>query len=100
MLLGTLGSANIRIGLASQDTPLNIAHCIARHTTQVPRRNVQDQVSYTFLTSVLFIALYGLVIIIVFGFQLLNSQVSTTQYMEREKAYDTVSLCTLLPLMR
>ncbi|PQM40974.1 actin-related protein 9 [Prunus yedoensis var. nudiflora] len=55
------GSANIRIGLASQDTPLNFAHCIARHTTQVPRRNVQDQVSYTFLTSVLFIALYGLI---------------------------------------
>lgn len=42
-----LGSANIRIGLAQQDTPITIPHCVARRTTganSTPRRNVQDQV--------------------------------------------------------
>ncbi|RDX94790.1 Actin-related protein 9, partial [Mucuna pruriens] len=58
------GSANIRIGLASQDTPFNVPHCIARHTKQVPKRNVVDQ--------------------------MLNSQVTTAQHMEREKAYDVI----------
>nr|KYP60796.1 Actin-related protein 9 [Cajanus cajan] len=58
------GSANIRIGLASQDAPFNIPHCIARHTKQVPKRNVIDQ--------------------------MLNSQVTTAQHMDREKAYDVV----------
>lgn len=43
-----LGSANIRIGRAQQDSPLNIPHCIARRTSQVPKRNVQDQVSLYF----------------------------------------------------
>jgi len=37
------GSASIRIGLASQDTPFNIPHCIARHTKQT-EGNVIDQV--------------------------------------------------------
>ncbi|KAG7018781.1 Actin-related protein 9, partial [Cucurbita argyrosperma subsp. argyrosperma] len=37
-------SANIRIGLASQDAPFYVPHCIARYTNQVPKRNVQDQV--------------------------------------------------------
>uniref|UniRef100_A0A2N9GTB7 Uncharacterized protein n=1 Tax=Fagus sylvatica TaxID=28930 RepID=A0A2N9GTB7_FAGSY len=64
------GSANIRIGLATHDTPFNVPHCIARYTSQVPKRNVQDQ--------------------------MLNSQITTAQHMEREKAYDIVSLCTLL----
>lgn len=53
------GSANIRIGLASQDTPYNIPHCIAHYTKQVPKKNVQDQ--------------------------MLNSQVTTAQHMERER---------------
>ncbi|KAF3650763.1 putative transcription factor MYB1R1-like [Capsicum annuum] len=39
------GSANIRIGLAQQDTPFNIPHCISRRTTQLPKRNVQDQIA-------------------------------------------------------
>ncbi|KAL2463667.1 Actin-related protein 9 [Forsythia ovata] len=59
------GSANIRIGLAQQDTPLNVPHCIARRTTQVPKRSVQDQ--------------------------LINSQVTTAQHMERERAYDIIA---------
>ncbi|KAG4919533.1 hypothetical protein JHK84_056841 [Glycine max] len=37
------GSANVRIGLASQDTPFNIPHCIARHTKQIPNFTVIDQ---------------------------------------------------------
>lgn len=39
--------------------------------------------------------------IFVFGavFQMLNSQVTTAQHMDREKAYDIVSECTLLVLL-
>ncbi|KAL0388442.1 UNVERIFIED_CONTAM: Actin-related protein 9 [Sesamum radiatum] len=58
------GSANVRIGLAQQDAPISVPHCIARRTSQVPKKNVQDQ--------------------------LLNSQVTTAQHMERERAYDIV----------
>ena len=43
-LIGS-GSANIRIGLATQDAPLNIPHCIARYTNQIPKFKVQDQVN-------------------------------------------------------
>ena len=47
------GSANIRIGLATHDTPFNIPHCIARYTSQVPKKNVQDQVRcYRFITYI------------------------------------------------
>lgn len=68
------GSANIRIGLASQDVPFIIPHCIARRTTganKSPRRNVQDQ--------------------------MLNSQVNTAQHMERERAYDTIASWLKIP---
>ncbi|XP_059650895.1 actin-related protein 9 [Cornus florida] len=70
------GSANIRIGLAQQDTPLNIPHCIARRTSganQVPKRNVLDQ--------------------------MLNSQVTTAQHMEREKAYDIIASLLKIPFL-
>lgn len=67
------GSANIRIGLASNDTPFNIPHCIARHTKQVPERNVIDQ--------------------------MLNSQVTTAQHMEREKAYDVIASLLKIPFL-
>ncbi|XP_042028454.1 actin-related protein 9-like isoform X2 [Salvia splendens] len=59
------GSANLRIGLAQQDAPITVPHCIARRTSQMPKRNVQDQ--------------------------LLNSQVTTAQHMERERAYDIIA---------
>ncbi|KAK4427745.1 Actin-related protein 9 [Sesamum alatum] len=59
------GSANVRIGLAQQDAPISVPHCIARRTSQVPKKNVQDQ--------------------------LLNSQVTTVQHMERERAYDIIA---------
>ncbi|WOH12740.1 hypothetical protein DCAR_0832248 [Daucus carota subsp. sativus] len=70
------GSANIRIGLAQQDTPITIPHCVARRTTganSTPRRNVQDQ--------------------------MLNSQVTTAQHMEREKAYDEIASLLKIPFL-
>ncbi|GMH08483.1 hypothetical protein Nepgr_010323 [Nepenthes gracilis] len=70
------GSANIRIGHASQDAPLIIPHCIARRTTganQAPRRNVQDH--------------------------MLNSQVTTAQHVEREKAYDIIAALLKIPFL-
>ncbi|KAG6597379.1 Actin-related protein 9, partial [Cucurbita argyrosperma subsp. sororia] len=67
------GSANIRIGLASQDAPFNIPHCIARYTNQVPKRSVQDQ--------------------------MLNSQVTTAQHMERERAYDVIASLIKIPFL-
>ncbi|RAL38375.1 hypothetical protein DM860_002353 [Cuscuta australis] len=67
------GSANIRVGWAQQDNPLNIPHCIARRTSQVPKRNVQDQ--------------------------MLNSQVTTAQHMEREKAYDIIASLLKIPYL-
>ncbi|CAN1279607.1 Actin-related protein 9 [Linum perenne] len=57
------GSANVRIGAAQQDAPYSIPHCIARHTNQTPKLNVQDQV-------------------------MLNCQVTNSQHMDREQAYN------------
>ncbi|XP_048141259.1 actin-related protein 9-like [Rhodamnia argentea] len=67
------GSANIRVGLAQQDAPFTAPHCIARCTSQVPKRNVQDQ--------------------------MLNSQVTTAQHMEREKAYDIIASLLKIPFL-
>ncbi|KAF7837510.1 actin-related protein 9 [Senna tora] len=67
------GSANIRVGLASQDTPFNIPHCIAHHIKQAPKRNVQDQ--------------------------MLNNQITTAQHMEREKAYDVIASLLKIPFL-
>ncbi|XP_021751791.1 actin-related protein 9-like isoform X2 [Chenopodium quinoa] len=68
------GSANIKIGLGTQDAPLVIPHCIARRTTGAnlhPRKNVVDQA--------------------------LNSQVTTAQHVERERAYDTIASFLKIP---
>ncbi|GKV18994.1 hypothetical protein SLEP1_g29295 [Rubroshorea leprosula] len=67
------GSANLRVGLAHQDTPFIVPHCIARRTTQIPKLNVQDQI--------------------------LNSQVTTAQHMEREKAYDAIASLLKIPFL-
>ncbi|XP_057959859.1 actin-related protein 9 [Malania oleifera] len=67
------GSANVRIGLAQQDAPFNIPHCIARYSNQVPKRNVQDQ--------------------------MLNSQITTAQHIEREKAYDIIASLLKIPFL-
>ncbi|XP_039171698.1 putative disease resistance protein RGA4 [Eucalyptus grandis] len=37
------GSANIGVGLAQQDAPFVVSHCIARYISQLPKRNMQDQ---------------------------------------------------------
>lgn len=86
-----LGSANIRIGLAQQDTPLNVPHCIARRTTQVPKRSVQDQVTSFSQFPMIFLSFLNFLLFFSFLVQLLNSQVTTPQHMERERAYDIVS---------
>ncbi|XP_010672133.2 actin-related protein 9 isoform X1 [Beta vulgaris subsp. vulgaris] len=68
------GSANIKIGLATQDVPLIIPHCIARRTAGAnvpPRKNVIDQ--------------------------MLNHQVTTSQHVERERAYDTIASFLKIP---
>ncbi|KDP40299.1 hypothetical protein JCGZ_02297 [Jatropha curcas] len=67
------GSANVRIGLAPQETPFNIPHCIARYTNQTPKLNVRDQT--------------------------LNSQVTTSQHMDREKAYDVIASLLKIPFL-
>ncbi|CAI9118234.1 OLC1v1019773C1 [Oldenlandia corymbosa var. corymbosa] len=70
------GSANVRIGFAQQDAPLNIPHCIARRITvdgKSTKKNVKDQ---------------GL-----------NSQVTTAQHMEREKAYDVIASLMKIPFL-
>lgn len=99
-----IGSANIRIGLAQQDAPISVPHCIARRTSQLPKKNVQDQVIpnsqilLNFTCEVLwflfmFYSFFWFLFFSTFGFvmQLLNSQVTTAQHMERERAYDIVS---------
>ncbi|XP_058001144.1 actin-related protein 9 isoform X1 [Hevea brasiliensis] len=67
------GSANVRIGLAQQDTPFNIPHCIARYTNQLPKLYVKDQ--------------------------MLNIQVTTAQHMDREKAYDIIASLLKIPFL-
>lgn len=67
------GSANIRVGFAKQDSPINIPHCIARRTNQSSKLNVQDQ--------------------------LLNAQVTTAQHMEREKSYDVIASLLKIPFL-
>ncbi|KAK3043437.1 hypothetical protein RJ639_002016, partial [Escallonia herrerae] len=71
------GSANVRIGLAQQDFPLNVPNCIARRTAGanqgVPKKNVQDQ--------------------------MLNSQVTTAQHVERERAYDIIASLLKIPFL-
>lgn len=70
------GSANVRIGLAQQETPFTIPNCIAQYTNganKAPKKNVQDQ--------------------------MLNSQVTTAQHMEREKAYDIIASLLKIPFL-
>uniref|UniRef100_A0A1J3GRF1 Actin-related protein 9 n=1 Tax=Noccaea caerulescens TaxID=107243 RepID=A0A1J3GRF1_NOCCA len=67
------GSANVRIGLAKQDTPFNVPHCIARRNTQTGKPNVLDQ--------------------------MLNTQVTTNQHVERERAYNTAASLLKIPFL-
>ncbi|CAN8232615.1 unnamed protein product, partial [Cochlearia groenlandica] len=67
------GSANVRIGLAKQDSPFNVAHCIARHTSQPHSPRVIDQ--------------------------MLNTQVNTSQHFDRERAYNTTASLLKIPFL-
>ncbi|XP_020689819.1 actin-related protein 9 isoform X1 [Dendrobium catenatum] len=67
------GSANVRIGFAHQNVPYNIPHCIARRVKSGPKKKVQDQ--------------------------MLNTQATPAQNMEREKAYDMIASSLKIPFL-
>ncbi|KAL1191303.1 Actin-related protein 9 [Cardamine amara subsp. amara] len=67
------GSANIRIGLATYETPFNIPNCIARHNTRTGNLNVVDQI--------------------------LNNEVTTSQKVDRERAYNTAASLLKIPFL-
>ncbi|PUZ46272.1 hypothetical protein GQ55_7G043800 [Panicum hallii var. hallii] len=63
-----LGSANVRMGFASQDVPFNIPHCIVRCIN--PQEGKEQKFSVRD--------------------QMLNYRASSSQNAERESAYDIV----------
>ncbi|XP_039771493.1 actin-related protein 9-like isoform X6 [Panicum virgatum] len=71
------GSANVRMGFASQDVPFNIPHCIARRINpqegKEPKFSVRDQ--------------------------MLNCRVSSSQNAERESAYDIIAALMKIPFL-
>jgi len=71
------GSANVRMGFASQDVPFNIPHCIARRINpqegKEPKFSVQDQ--------------------------MLNCRASSSQNAERESAYDIIAALMKIPFL-
>ncbi|XP_015692069.1 actin-related protein 9 isoform X2 [Oryza brachyantha] len=71
------GSANVRMGFASQDVPFNIPHCIARHITQRnddrPRLSVRDKT--------------------------LNCRATPSLNAERERAYDIIASLLKIPFL-
>ncbi|XP_020580420.1 actin-related protein 9 isoform X2 [Phalaenopsis equestris] len=67
------GSANVRIGFAHQNVPYNIPHCISRYVKSGQQRHVQDQ--------------------------MLNTQATPAQNMEREKAYDMIASFLKVPFL-
>ncbi|WOL05141.1 actin-related protein 9 isoform X1 [Canna indica] len=70
------GSANVRIGFANQQTPFNIPNCIARHV-----KWSKDRLNETVLD------------------QMLSSQASPAQKLERERAYDTIASLLKIPYL-
>nr|CAB3486568.1 unnamed protein product [Digitaria exilis] len=71
------GSANVRMGFASQDVPFNIPHCIARRIHpqegEEPKFFVRDQ--------------------------MLNCHVTSSQNAERESAYDIIAALMKIPFL-
>ncbi|XP_039821775.1 actin-related protein 9 isoform X4 [Panicum virgatum] len=71
------GSANVRMGFASQDVPFNIPHCIARRINpqegKEPKFSVRDQ--------------------------MLNCRASSSQNAERESAYDIIAALMKIPFL-
>ncbi|KAJ0234730.1 Actin-related protein 9 [Hirschfeldia incana] len=68
------GSANVRIGLAKQDTPFNVPHCVARHTNLTPKPNLVDQM-------------------------INNTQVIASQHVDRERAFNTTASLLKIPYL-
>ncbi|KAF5176478.1 actin-related protein [Thalictrum thalictroides] len=73
------GSANVRIGLAAQQVPLNIPQCIARHI----HSNGENQGAATLTLQD----------------QMLNMQATPAQQLEREKAYDIIASLLKIPFL-
>ncbi|CAL5033392.1 unnamed protein product [Urochloa decumbens] len=71
------GSANVRMGFASQDVPFNIPHCIARRINpqegEEPKFSVRDQ--------------------------MLNCHATSSQNAERESAYDIIAALMKIPFL-
>uniref|UniRef100_A0ACD5V0C5 Uncharacterized protein n=1 Tax=Avena sativa TaxID=4498 RepID=A0ACD5V0C5_AVESA len=67
------GSANVRMGFASQDVPFNIPHCIARHKNDASRLLVRDQ--------------------------RLNCRAGSSHNAEREKSYDIIASLLNIPFL-
>ncbi|CAN6271045.1 unnamed protein product [Urochloa humidicola] len=71
------GSANVRMGLASQDVPFSIPHCIARHINpqegEEPKFCVRDQ--------------------------MLSCHATSSQNAERESAYDIIAALMKIPFL-
>ncbi|TVT96889.1 hypothetical protein EJB05_57886 [Eragrostis curvula] len=71
------GSANVRMGFASQDVPFNIPHCIARRINpqqdEEPRFSVRDQ--------------------------MLNCHATPSMNAERERAYDIIAALMKIPFL-
>ncbi|KAJ4888787.1 Actin-related protein 9 [Raphanus sativus] len=63
------GSANVRIGLAKQDTPFNVPHCVARHA----KPNLVDL--------------------------MINTQVTTGQHVDRERAFNSTASLLKIPYL-
>ncbi|KAL6650446.1 hypothetical protein ACP70R_009371 [Stipagrostis hirtigluma subsp. patula] len=83
------GSANVRMGFASQDVPFNIPHCIARRISpqqeETPRLSVRDQVLQ--IQRSLSIML------------MLNHHATSSQNAERERAYDIIASLLKIPFL-
>ncbi|KAI3915451.1 hypothetical protein MKW92_031925 [Papaver armeniacum] len=70
------GSANVRIGLAQEQTPFDVPQFIAHHM-----RGLDKESKLKYLD------------------QILNSQITPSQHLEREKAYDTIASLLKIPFL-
>ncbi|CAD5333848.1 unnamed protein product [Arabidopsis thaliana] len=68
-----LGSANVRVGLAMDEKPFNVPNCIARYITQSGKPTVVDQ--------------------------MLNTEVTTNQHVDRERAYNSAASLLKIPFL-
>ncbi|KAI3889513.1 hypothetical protein MKW92_000404 [Papaver armeniacum] len=67
------GSANVRIGLAQEQTPFDVPQFIAHHFRGIEKESKLKQI--------------------------LNFQITPSQHLEREKAYDTIASLLKIPIL-